>query len=313
MKKVIITGASGFLGKALSSYLMEKEFMVVPLSRLPAKARQAGKRDHKNPNAITWNGKDIDTWSEAFENAHAVINLAGKSVDCRYTEANKKAILSSRIDSTRVLNLALEKATHKPKVFLNASTATIYDHSENRPNTEKDGIIGDDFSMNVAKEWEREFFSTTHLETRKIAMRTSIVLGKGGGAFPKLKQITAAGLGGKQGTGNQMVSWIHIEDFCRAVLFLLESDLEGVVNVTAPNPLANRDFTKVLADKMNATIAIPQPTWLLRIGAAIIGTETELLLKSRYVLPERLQQAGFEWKYARVEECFKELVTTHEI
>jgi hypothetical protein len=300
MKKVVITGASGFLGKALSSYLMEKGFLVVPLSR---------KQDHINPNAITWNGKDIDSWSEAFENAHAIINLAGKSVDCRYTESNKKAILSSRVDSTKVLNLALEKAKQKPKVFLNASTATIYEHSEHRGNTEKDGIIGDDFSMNVAKSWEQEFFSTTHPETRKIAMRTSIVLGSGGGAFPKLGQITALGLGGKQGSGKQMVSWIHVHDFCRAVLFLIESELDGAVNVTAPHPIRNRDLTKTLAQKMNKSIAIPQPAWLLKLGAAIIGTETELLLKSRYVIPERLQEAGFIWKFDRLEKCVKDLLS----
>ncbi len=202
----------------------------------------------------------------------------------------------------------MSKLSHKPIVFLNASTATIYEHSENRGNTEEDGIIGDDFSMNVAKSWEQEFFKLSVPETRKIAMRTSIVLGTGGGAFPKLKQITALGLGGKQGSGNQMVSWIHIADFCRAVEFLIHSDLEGAVNVTAPHPLRNRDFTKTLAQKMNKSIAVPQPTWLLKMGAAIIGTETELLLKSRYVIPERLQNAGFEWEYGQVEECFENLL-----
>ncbi|MGB5982274.1 MAG: TIGR01777 family oxidoreductase [Nonlabens sp.] len=295
MKKIIIIGSTGFLGISLTRFLKEKGFEVVSLSR------KRNKHAHRN---LIWNATEIGSWIDEMENAYAWINLAGRSVDCRYTEKNKSQILNSRVDSTRVLNEALEQIITKPQVFLNSSTATIYDHSENRPNTEADGIIGDDFSMNVAKAWEKEFFSFQIPETRKVAMRTSIVLGNGGGAFPKLKQITALGLGGKQGKGNQMVSWIHVKDFCRVVLFILESELAGPVNVTAPNPLKNAVFAKTLSEVMNKSIAIPQPAWLLKLGAMIIGTETELLLKSRFVMPEKLQKAGYEWEFETVRECF---------
>jgi len=299
MKKIIIIGSTGFLGISLTCYLKEQGFEVISLSR---------KQNTHAHHSLIWNAANLGSWAQKMDGAYAWINLAGKSVDFRYTEGNKKQILDSRVNSTCVLNEALKKVKNKPEVFLNSSTATIYDHSETRPNTEAGGIIGDDFSMNVAKAWEKEFFSFQIPETRKVAMRTSIVLGNSGGAFPKLRQITALGLGGKQGKGNQMVSWIHVQDFCRAVLFLLEAKLSGPVNVTAPNPVKNELLTQTLSKTMKKSIAIPQPAWLLKLGAAIIGTETELLLKSRYVIPEKLQQAGFEWDFERVEESFEDLI-----
>jgi hypothetical protein len=297
MKKIIIAGGTGFLGVALRKHFEKQGIVVITLSR------------KRTLNTTYWNGIDIADWKSHLEEADVLINLAGKSVDCRYTPANKQAILSSRIDSTRILNEAVAQCKTLPKVFLNASTATIYVHSETQLNTEENGIIGDNFSMNIAKSWEQEFFSTQRNGVRKVALRTSIVLGNEGGALPKMKLITKLGMGAKQGRGNQMVSWIHITDFCRALDFVIHSELSGPINITAPEPLRNKEFTTQLRKSMNIPFGISQRAWVLELGAAIIGTETELLLKSRYVYPQRLVDAGFRFCFKDLKSCLNSLTS----
>ncbi|SKB77833.1 hypothetical protein SAMN05421800_10897 [Chryseobacterium balustinum] len=238
-----------------------------------------------------------------------MINLAGKSVDCRYTDINKREIYDSRINSTKVLQQAVDNCINKPKIWLNASSATIYVHSEKHLNTEGNGIIGDDFSMNICKSWEKEFFKTENPDTRKVALRTSIVLGNNGGAFTKLKMITKLGLGGKQGRGNQNVSWIHIDDFCRAVEWIIENeDISGKINVTAPNPLNNEEFMRKLRKEMKILFGLNAAVWQLEIASVFLKTETELLLKSRNVYPEKLIINGFKFSYPDIETAFKNLV-----
>ena len=250
----------------------------------------------------------MEIWKNELENTDVLINLAGKSVDCRYNEKNKKEIFDSRIYSTKVLQQAIDECQNPPKLWLNASSATIYTHSETHLNTEKNGIIGDDFSMNICKSWEKEFFKTENLSVRKVALRTSIVLGKNGGAFPKFKQISKLGLGGKQGRGNQMMSWIHIDDFCEAVNFIIENEnIEGAINITAPNPLSNQEMMKQLREKIKIPFGIPSPVWLLEIAAIFIKTETELMLKSRNVYPEILIENGFQFGYPLFDNALKQL------
>lgn len=292
MKKIIIAGGTGFLGAALETYFTAQNYRVVILTRRPSA-----------DNHIEWNGKTCAAWTNELEGAEAVINLCGKSVDCRYTKTNKEAILASRINPTQLLNQAIEGCKEKPKSFINASSATIYVHSEEMQMTESEGIIGDDFSMNVVKKWEACFFQQ-HIESvRKIALRTSIVLGRKGGAFPKLMMITKCGLGGKQGTGNQMVSWISITDFCRAVDFIMSNNfLEGPINITAPQPVSNQSFMHKIRQHLKPLFHLHQPKFLLEIGALFLRTETELLLKSRNVIPERLLKSGFEFQHETVED-----------
>jgi uncharacterized protein (TIGR01777 family) len=296
--KIIIAAGTGFLGKNLEEYFTAKGEEVYVLTRNPGRN-----------NEIRWDARTLGEWKHVLENADVLINLTGKSVDCRYTEKNKKEIYTSRIESTKVLQEAVDQCIHKPKIWLNASSATIYTHSETHLNTEENGIIGDDFSMNICKSWEKEFFRVENEITRKTALRTSIVLGNNGGAFTKLKMITKLGLGGKQGRGTQKVSWIHIDDFCRAVDFIIENEkISGVVNVTAPNPLPNEEFMRKLRNRMNIPFGLNAQVWQLEIASIFLQTETELLLKSRNVYPEKLIQNGFTFNYPDIEAAFQDLV-----
>jgi uncharacterized protein (TIGR01777 family) len=296
--KIIIAAGTGFLGKNLEKYFTEKGNQVYILTRNP-----------KRKNEIGWDAKTLGEWKNLFEDSDVLINLAGKSVDCRYTEKNKREIYDSRINSTKVLQQAVDNCINKPKIWLNASSATIYVHSEKHLNTEENGIIGDDFSINICKSWEEEFFKTKNPDTRKVALRTSIVLGNNGGAFTKLKMITKLGLGGKQGRGNQNVSWIHIDDFCRAVEWVIENeDISGKINVTAPNPLNNEEFMRKLRKEMKILFGLNAAVWQLEIASVFLKTETELLLKSRNVYPEKLIINGFKFSYPDIETAFKNLV-----
>lgn len=285
MKTMIIAGGSGFLGTALKTYFKQRDWRVFILSRSP-----------KLEDEIFWDAQTSGKWVNHLESADALINLTGKSVDCRYTDRNRALIRNSRMDSTRVLHQVIETLQNPPKVWLNASSATTYVHAETQLMTESNGIIGDDFSMNICTEWEKTFFATNSKEIRKVALRTSIVLGRDGGAFPKLRRVVKLGLGGAHGNGTQKVSWIHIDDFCRAVSFILSNDsLSGPVNVTAPNPVSNSELMALLRKKYNVPFGMGQSVALLETGAALIGTETELLLKSRNVHPEKLLNAGFKF------------------
>ncbi|GAA5083718.1 TIGR01777 family oxidoreductase [Chryseobacterium ginsengisoli] len=296
--KILIAAGTGFLGKNLEKYFKEKESHVYILTRNP-----------KRPNEIQWDAKTLGEWKSFLENSDVLINLTGKSVDCRYTEKNKKEIFDSRIDSTKVLQQAVDQCINKPKVWLNASSATIYVHSETQLNTEENGIIGDDFSMNICKSWEKEFFKSETENVRKVALRTSIVLGNNGGAFPKLKTITKFGLGGKQGRGNQNVSWIHIDDFCKAIKFIIDNEnISGEINVTAPNPLPNVEFMQKLRKQMKLPFGLNAPVWQLEIASIFLNTETELLLKSRNVYPEKLMKSGFEFSYSEIDSAFENLI-----
>lgn len=297
--KIIIAAANGYLGKLLAKHFVDKEYEVIGLCRKLTRL--------ENATCVLWDGKTLDSWAKELEGATALINLAGKSVDCRYTDENKRQIIASRVDSTKVLGEAVASCAIPPKVWLNAGSATMYRHAEDKDMDEETGEIGSGFSVNVCTTWEKTFFSCDTPQTRKAALRISFVLGNDGGAYPMLKKLVKFGVGGTMGKGTQYISWIHEDDFCRSVEFLLNNPIEGAVNIAAPEPQPNAVFMGEMRKAYNIPFGLPQPKWLLELGARIIGTETELILKSRRVVPIRLLKAGFTFKYPTLKEAIKKV------
>lgn len=302
MKKIIIAAGTGFLGNVLIDHFKNKAEEIIILTR--SKKRSSG-----NIRYVTWDAKTIGTWREELEDAEVLINMTGKSVDCRYHQKNKDLILSSRVESTEVLGKAIAGCNHPPKVWLNSSTATIYRHSLDKKMNEETGEIGSGFSVNVATAWETAFFSQTTPKTRKVALRTSIVLGKKGGALQPILNLVKIGFGGKQGPGNQKFSWIHEKDFARSLEYIIHTPtIKGSVNIVAPKPTTNAILMSTLQKITKTPFGIPLPKFLLEIGARIIKTETELILKSRNVIPKKLQDSSFKFEYPILKDALQQLV-----
>jgi uncharacterized protein (TIGR01777 family) len=305
-KKIVIAGGTGFIGQALATFFGKDNDIVILTRHVPGE-------DTQNPGYriqyLYWDGLRVEKqWADAIDGSDLVINLAGKSVNCRYTPKNKQEILDSRIDSTRAIGLAIRDAVVPPKVWINAASATIYRHAEDRPQDEYAGEIGNGFSVQVCKKWEKIFDEQRAPFTRKVTLRIAITLGTGGVIIPYL-HLLKFGLGGKQGSGKQMYSWVHIEDLCRVIRWVYERDkLEGVYNVCSPHPVNNRQFMRSLRKVSGHRIGLPAFTWILKLGALLIGTETELVLKSRWVLPTKLLQTGFIFRYADAEDAMKDII-----
>ena len=307
----MIPGGSGFLGRTLAKWFDAEGAEVIILSRSPQTIPHA--------QVLTWDAQTLGPWTSALEGASAVINLAGRSVNCRYSAANRKLMMESRTLSTAVLGEAIAQCQSPPAVWLNSSTATIYRHRYDAANTEKNGLYGaekeakDHYSLEVAHAWEDAF---THAyqdhslaQTRGLLLRTAIVFGnEPGGAYGTLRNLTRLGLGGTMGHGRQYVSWIHEEDFCRALQWLIENPkAEGIYNLTAPHPLPNREMTSELRQAFGVPIGLPATKWMLEAGAFFLRTETELILKSRRVVPERLQEEGFQFRYSKFSAAIEAL------
>lgn len=291
MAKVVLAGGTGFVGQAFARRYGELGAEVKVISR------QAPHTPWEDRSAIV----------EALEGADLLINLAGRSVNCRYTPENRRLILDSRTETTRQLGECILACRRPPALWINSSTATIYRHAEDRPMTEERGEIGTGFSVDVAKAWEKAFFAYDLPATRQVALRIAIVLDDGGVMAP-LRNLVRFGLGGAQGSGRQQFSWIHMEDLFRIVGFLQEHpELNGVFNASAPHPVTNRELMAGLRRAIGVPVGLPAPRWLLELGARLIRTETELVLKSRWVIPERLQRAGFTFRYDTLEKALKEI------
>lgn len=292
--KIVIPGGSGFLGRHLAGHLVAEGYDVVVLSRRFTTRSQAYR-------TVFWDGATKGPWCAELEGALAVVNLSGRTVDCRYHAKNRRQILESRLLSTRILSLAIKDSTDAPKFFINAASATIYaDTRGDLPaNDEMNGMIGEGFSVMVCREWEAEFNRFTLEQTKKVCLRIAITLGESGGVMVPLRRLARLGLGGRQGSGDQFVSWLHIDDFCSILQNIVEERLTGsLYNCASPQALKNREFMRILRRSVGGLgrfIGLPIPGWLLAIGAVLIRTETELILKSRKVAPVNLLQEGYEF------------------
>jgi hypothetical protein len=268
---------------------------------------------------VFWNGHKFDTWAQEIDGADVVINLAGRSVNCRYNERNRREIMDSRVETTRLVGRAIANAAHPPAIWMNASTATIYRHALDRPMDENSGELGGAesnapsswrFSIDVATNWEKAFFESATPRTRKIALRSAMTMYPSSGSiFDTLLGLVRFGLGGRAASGHQFVSWIHGLDFIRALEFLMaHEELDGAINVCAPNPVPNRDFMRILREAWGITVGLPAAQWMLEIGAIFLRTETELILKSRRVVPGRLLDANFVFDFPTWESAAQDLV-----
>jgi len=300
MKKIILAGGSGFIGNYLAQYFWRKGYEVVVLSRREISIR-GGVRYEK------WNTEETESWREELEEAFILINLSGKSVAVRHNEKNKKEILDSRIKSTRILNKAVSECRNPPQFWFNASGATIYKTSFEEKRDEYYTELEEEFLTDVIIAWEREFFGTEIPNVSKIAMRTAVVLGKSGETYEKLNLLSKFGLGGKQGSGNQIMSWIHIEDYARIIDFCIEKNLNGIVNMASPNPVTNAEMMRAFREMNDVLLGIPTPEWLVILGTKIVGIEPDFVLKSYNVVSKRLSENGFKFKYPMIREALTSL------
>lgn len=298
------------MGRILARHFHSQGHAVTVLSRHPQPAPWR---------VAHWDAVTPGDWTADLEQSDVCINLAGRSVNCRYTAANRRSIHDSRIRSTRLLNDVIARLQCPPKIWLNASTATIYRHSLDRPMDEASGELGGNepgapstwtFSIQIAKAWEQAFFSTPTPLTRKLALRSAMTFSPDpGGVFDVFLSLVRRGLGGASGSGAQFVSWIHETDFVRAIDFLIaREDFTGVVNVASPNPLRNADFMRALREAWGARVGLPASEWMIEIGTRLMRTESELVLKSRRVVPGRVLAAGFKFQFPEWPDAATELV-----
>lgn len=292
-KTMMIAGANGFIGKYLSRHFLGLGWTVLGLAR-----RTDGLAD--GVEFVKWDGETLeDGWSSRLDGADVLINLVGKSVNCRMNDENKRLIIETRVNSTKILGEAVAACENPPSVWMNASTASIYVATREKPQSETEGVMGDSFNTEVAKAWEAAFNDAVVQDSvRKIALRTSLVMGEEEGTVLEiLKGLAKKYLGGKMGDGGQMVSWIYVSDYCRAVEWMIDNDsARGPYNMATANAMTNEEMMRRVREKVGVSFGLPAYEWMLDIGAIFMGTNTGLILDSMWAYPEKLLEGGFEFE-----------------
>lgn len=308
--KVVIPGGSGQVGQLLARHFISQNHEVVILCR--GAAVRTGR-------TVSWDGQTLGEWASEIDGADVVVNLAGRTVNCRYTKENLQQMMDSRVDSTRIVGQAIESAAKPPQLWLQMSTATIYAHRFDAPNDEATGIIGGNepdvpgywgYSVEIAKNWEKTLNEANTPSTRRIALRTAMVMSPDReGIFDVMSRLVRFGLSGSAAGGEQFVSWIHDRDFIRAIDYLItHEDMVGPVNIAAPGPLPYNDFMRAMRSSWRMPIGLPAMKWMLEIGAWVMRTDTELVLKSRRVVPGKLLERGFVFDFAEWSTAAEDLV-----
>jgi uncharacterized protein (TIGR01777 family) len=309
-RRIVLPGGNGQVGNVLARHFHARGDSVVVFARRTAPAPWR---------VVPWDGVNLGAWVNELESADVVINLAGRNVNCRYNAANRRSILESRVQTTKLLGTAISQPARPPRLWMNASTATIYRHALDRPMDESTGELGGRepnapsswrFSIDVARAWEESFFAPSTPKVRKVALRSAMIMSPDrGGIFDVLLRLVRFGLGGASGSGKQFVSWIHDVDFVRAIEYLIARDeLDGPVNIAAPGPLPNREFMRALRQAWGISLGLPATEWMLEAGAVFLRTETELILKSRRVVPGRLLASGFQFEFPEWPAAARDLV-----
>ena len=312
--KIIIPGGTGQVGTVLARAFQKDGHDVTVLSRHAVKLPWR---------VVEWDGRSPGSWTSEIDGADVVINLAGRSVNCRYNESNRRQMMDSRLDSTKVVGEAIAVAKDPPKVWLQASTATVYAHRFDAPNDDVTGTIGGhepdapdtwNFSIDVATEWERVANEAATPNTRKVLMRSAMIMSPDrGGIFDTMLMLVRLGLGGTAADGRQYISWIHDQDFIRSVYWLIEhEELSGPINLSSPKPLPNKEFMRVVREAWGMPIGLPAAKWMLELGAVLMQSETELILKSRRVVPRLLAESGFEFEFPDWEAAARDLVSRRQ-
>lgn len=313
-KKIIIAGGTGFIGQEMIKYWGRENNIVVLTRKIPGARNNRNKydtlsrEDLQKVRFVKWDAATVADWAAELEGADIIINLAGKSVNCRYTAKNKKEILESRINATRAIGEAIRRCVRPPALWINSSSATIYRNAEDRPQDDYSTEFENDFSVQVCQQWEKTFNEESAPRTRKVIMRMAITFGPGGVLIPYFN-LLKFGLGGKQGPGKQMFTWVHIEDTCRMLEWIdANKEISGAYNCCSPHPVSNKEFMAALRKATGKKFGLPAYTWMLKLGAWLIGTETELILKSRWVVPAKILATGFTFKYPLIADAFREII-----
>jgi uncharacterized protein (TIGR01777 family) len=294
-RTILLAGGTGTMGRILQQHFVRQGWDVVVLTRHP--------QHHSAPGVtfLPWDGRTTGAWADELERTDVVVNLAGRSVDCRYTARNKALILNSRVDATQALGQAIERCATPPKLWINLSSATVYRHAEDRAMDEDTGELGNDFSPQVVLAWEKAFFAHARPGVRQVAVRCAMVFSSHGGVFPRFRQLVRMGLGGQHGPGTQYVSWVHEADVAAFFQWLIDTPAaKGILNLASPEPLPERELMRLLRQRLKPLFHFPIASWMLPIGAWSMRTEVELVLKSRRVVPTRALQLGYIFRHPRI-------------